>query len=92
MKIPNAVFDIAVQGGGYQTDGYHPDYGFAGNHYQIALDPSFWRSLVKGLGYDVERVEPYRNYAHQRGLAFCELTLTGGDADKFWGELLDNKM
>jgi hypothetical protein len=63
----------------------------------IALDPSFWQSLGKALGWpeyeetgswsydgNEERDWTWRVRAHR----FYDLILTGGDTDAFWKEIL----
>jgi hypothetical protein len=54
---------------------------------EIALDPSFWQSLGKALGW------PLRNDGTTEwwgcvAADFCRVILTGGDTDKFWKEIL----
>lgn len=67
--------------------------------YQIILDPLFWQSLGKALGWnglnvdlmDIMKeqgkiIEPneWRVYANE----FFDLILAGGDTEKFWKDLL----
>jgi hypothetical protein len=70
---------------------------------QIALDPSFWQSLGKALGWGIRKTmfhteiqddEWYRNienkkHAVYQGTEFANLILTGGDTDAYWKGLLD---
>lgn len=62
---------------------------------KIALDPSFWQSLGKALGWatgtatdgsgtEYEWPHEWRNTAIQ----FYDLILTGDDTKKFWDDLL----
>ncbi len=54
---------------------------FATNE-EIALDPSFWQSLGKALGWQEDRW-------FEMGKWFCGIIFRGGDTEKFWDELLN---
>lgn len=57
----------------------------------MALDPTFWQSLGKALGW-TERSKQTDNLSfygwHGNALEFTNIILTGGDADQFWHVLL----
>lgn len=69
----------------------------------IALDPSFWQSLGKGLGNkDEMRCDSpkcdtiqceYAGYKDPRRMYenFCSIIWDGGDTEKFWSDLLANR-
>lgn len=88
--IPQAAIEKAIEGGWRngrawrgQNDAYTYEWCCV-----VALDPTFWQALGKALGWGYydnesgERVE-LRN-AHR----LYDLTLTGGDTEKFWQEIL----
>lgn len=60
-----------------------------GNYSVILLDPSFWSSLGKALGWGLEedenlRWKDYKTYMH----SFIDHLIKGGTADKFFNNLL----
>jgi hypothetical protein len=52
----------------------------------IALDPSFWQSLGKALGWPQSNLAftGWQNRAHD----FYDLILMGGDTEVFWKDIL----
>lgn len=58
---------------------------------RIALDPSFWQSLGKSLGWVTHTMSgelPLREQDwYIEAKRFYNLILTGGDTEKFWNEL-----
>lgn len=61
----------------------------------IALDPSFWHSLGKALGWGAQvyskRYRAYwPRYMHE-AMMFYDLIITAGDTKAFWKELLATK-
>ena len=76
-------------------DGAHTDWTTKLPEYaqaQIALDPSFWQSLGKTLGWEkcAEGCEGDCKVGvwKKKARRFYDLILTGGDTEKFWDELL----
>lgn len=69
------------------------------NVYRIALDPTFWQALGKALGWEKEYMRV--NWGQEEvssvplwefyAIKFCGLVLTGGDTEKFWQDLLQDK-
>jgi len=71
---------------------------------EIILDPEFWQSLGKALGWEEDEVVPYdlskldkfewiiRFHRLPRwrfnAQRYFDLVLTGGDTEKFWNNLL----
>lgn len=51
----------------------------------VALDPSFWQSLGKALGWST--MENHQQ-SRREALRYYYLILTRGDTKKFWDELL----
>lgn len=71
-----------------QENGWRPSYAIA-DDYRTALDPLFFQALGKALGWH-KGIAPEHEYlywsAHAK--AFYDLTLTGGDIEAFWTDLL----
>lgn len=102
MTIPKEAIEKAIAGGWsfIHTDLPWSWTGYAGINGEheftwqtLALDPSFWQSLGKVLGWKEIGGKPsgsyFENYtwlghAHR----FYDLILTGGDTDSFWQDLL----
>lgn len=62
------------------------------NNTDILLDPEFWQSLGRGLGwpkYHYTDVGETVDYWLGEALRYFELKLTGGDEAKFWQELIN---
>lgn len=90
--IPNAALQKALDGGWKPSAARRMDIAFlfAGERGEagdlkyraslalIALDPTFWQSLGDALGIS----------GVARGIEFSRITLTSGDTQKFWDEML----
>lgn len=91
MKIPQEIIELSVNGGWNSKNSII--------NAKIALDPTFWQSLGRALGWrsyapksfgvnDGRSLEPtYMDYAHR----FYDLILQGKDPAPFWEELLSGK-
>ena len=74
------VSDADEKGRIVVLSGYPERVAVVWKHAEIALDPSFWQSLIKATGWQ----RPWERYAHD----FFDIILTGGDTEKFWDDLL----
>ena len=107
MTIPKEAIEKAIDGGWYN---YPSDFNL-NDHYvekhdsscMTALDPTFWQSLGKALGWPEEyairhkelpknsvenfRLEIDKNW-QSHAIDFYDLILTNGDTEKFWSDLL----
>lgn len=84
MNIPEKALELARQGGWDITDGH-------GYFEAIALDKDFWIGLSKALGWNTSRYEPVvkeRYEWEENAHRLYDLILTGGDAEKYWKDLL----
>lgn len=102
MTIPNKIIELAVDGG-YQlmVSGSGVNYG------NMILDPLFWKSLGKQLGWlrytrndgdsasnpSIEDMpnQGWKESHLHHAHQLFNLLLTGGDTDVFWRDLLDKK-
>lgn len=91
MNIPKEAIKLAVQGG-WNSSSNSVDEAVRGDISKlydtelayIALDPTFWASLGKALGWELGMDE---THAHR----FYDLILRGKDTTAFWKELLTNQ-
>lgn len=77
--IPKNVIEKAIEGG--WANAYALDWD---GHAEAIIDPLFWQSLGKALGW---MSGDWKGNAHQ----FFDLLLTSGDTSRFWKDLLENK-
>ena len=85
--IPKRAIELSIKGG-WNDEWLVGDKRFA----DIALDPSFWQSLGKALGWKAEDDPTRIGYTWQGNASrFYDLILTGGDTKTFWDELLKSK-
>lgn len=80
--IPTEAIEKAVAGGWRPTTRSSVLFGVVGDTNAAILDPTFWQSLGKALGWEAR--DDWQQNAHR----FYDLILTGGDTKKFWDELL----
>lgn len=64
---------------------------------EIALDPSFWQSLGKSLGWTEKeefffKEDRWTKGWHNEALKFYDLILTGRSTDEFWKEILTDRL
>ena len=86
------IIKLAIQGG-YKTDHYHEEYGFAGDTNRLLLDKEFWIALGKQLGWGIyiyKNGEMLPNtwlyYAHQ----FLDARFEGREQE-FFKELIEKR-
>lgn len=90
--IPKRAIEKAIEGG--WSVGNEDD--FVTLRWEIwALDPTFWQSLGKALGWvdgDIELPFDWHFQSKLSAHKFYEIILTGGDVERFWTELLNEKV
>lgn len=92
MNIPKEVIEKAIEGGWVSE--YPQEGTWLANYenYRAALDPTFWQSLGKSLGWDSHMlmwVGTYYDEWQYRAMRFYDLILQGKDTNNFWKEILN---
>lgn len=89
--LPREAIEKAIEGGWANKEkcSYYDDFF----HWEFAaLDPSFWQSLGKTLGWN-EHDGALTHFGMEEGwrfhaIRFYDLILTDGDTKVFWDEVL----
>lgn len=109
MKIEDAI-KLAIEKGGYQLSDFGKErvakdiaqaefwvkyWSEKQRHSGILLDPEFWKSLGKALGWytgheNISLAEYETKNWKSIALRFFELKLSGGSEEEFWDNLLSN--